>query len=653
MAIVKMKRLRLLGLLRDREALLADLQRLGCLEIRQPELSGEETAWAGVTRPDLDGLTAARERQEKFTAALDTLKKYAPKKGGLLQPRPALTEGELLDQEVWRRAEKAAEDINAASRQMAAWQARLGKLATQKAALTPWLSLDVPLDTPSTRDVSVTFATIGARFDFDAVAAQVGEVSDLAQLTLAGRDRDAQYFLLVCHRSVEEAVLEVLKEYGFSKAPLRGWTGTAAENCRLLEAESANLEAKLTAARAELAAMGEYRDDLCRASDRVGQEIAREEARGSLLDTACAFLLEGWFPAERQGDLEKLLDGYVCAWEAADPAPEEYPQVPVKLRNNPFTRCLNVVTEMYSLPAYDGIDPNPLMAPFFIVFFGLMMADIGYGLLMIAGALVVLLRTRPREGTRNFMELVLWCGISTTIVGAMTGGFFGDFIPQILKIINPESTFVWFYPPLFTPLDNTVEILLGSLVVGAVQVFTGMTVSVVYKIRNGDFVDALFNEITWWIILAGGALAIFGIGSVAGVPVVLVIGALMLALGGTREAKGFGKLTSLVGLVYNGVTGFFSDILSYMRIMALMLAGSVIAQVFNTLGSAFGNVVAFVIISMIGNLLNLALNLLGCYVHDLRLQCLEYFGRFYKEGGKPFRPLDLQTKYVDILKEET
>lgn len=120
----------------------------------------------------------------------------------------------------------------------------------------------------------------------------------------------------------------------------------------------------------------------------------------------------------------------------------------------------------------------------------------------------------------------------------------------------------------------------------------------------------------------------------------------------TREAKGFGKLTKLVGLVYNGVTGFFSDALSYVRLMALMLSGSVIASVFNTLGATFGNVILFILISMIGNALNLALNLLGCYVHDLRLQCLEFFNRFYEEGGKPYRPLSIQTKYVDVIKEE-
>ena len=134
--------------------------------------------------------------------------------------------------------------------------------------------------------------------------------------------------------------------------------------------------------------------------------------------------------------------------------------------------------------------------------------------------------------------------------------------------------------------------------------------------------------------------------------VLLYVGLALVVLGPVMTNQGVGKLTGIFGSVYNHVTGYFGDILSYARLMALMLAGAVIAQVFNTLGAVTGNVIGFVVISLIGNVLNLALNLLGCYVHDLRLQCLEFFGRFYKEGGKPFTPLTINTKYVDIIKEE-
>ena len=184
------------------------------------------------------------------------------------------------------------------------------------------------------------------------------------------------------------------------------------------------------------------------------------------------------------------------------------------------------------------------------------------------------------------------------------------------------------------------------------EMLTGMTISVVKKTRDGHFADALWDEITWWVILAGGAMALLKVGSVAGVPVVLVIGVLMLVYGSGRGKKGFGKVTGLVSAVYNGVTGFFSDILSYVRLMALMLSGAVLAQVFNMLGATTGNVVGFVVIALIGNALNLALNLLGCYVHDMRLQFLEFFGRFYKEGGKSYRPLSVETQYVEVMKED-
>ena len=247
--------------------------------------------------------------------------------------------------------------------------------------------------------------------------------------------------------------------------------------------------------------------------------------------------------------------------------------------------------------------------------------------------------------------LLILCGISTFVMGALTGSFLGDFLPRLAKLTRPDTTFTAL-PALFTPLTDTLAILIGSLALGLLQVLTGMAISVVRKVQAGTWTDALWDEGTWWIILAGVALAVVGIGNLGGYPIVLLIGLLMLLYGGTRNAKGFGKLTALIGTVYNGATGFFSDILSYARLMALMLAGSVIAQVFNTLGEVTGSVAGFVIISLVGNALNFMLNLLGCYVHDLRLQCLEFFGRFYKEGGKPFRPLLINTKYVDIKEED-
>ena len=649
MSIVKMKRIRLIALAEDRDALLSSLLHVGCVEISEPEIPQGEDGNPLLHR-DAAGVAQARSQLTALQHALEVLRKYAPRKKGMFAPRDTIGERELLDGAAMAAALRKAEAVNEHAKAVGQLNTREARLHTEQLALQPWSAYDLPLEDQGTRAAAILLGTVPNAVDFDAMAGAVMESAETAWLKLLSTDREQQYLEVVVHRSQETQALEVLRTYGFSFSQLKELTGTVAENIRRLDDEIRQIGEQRRGEEEAIRTLGAAQDELEVCVDRVQQVLAKEAAKERLLTGGAIICLDGWAEAPEVPALEKALKNFDCAYELTDPTPEEYPEVPVKLKNNIFSRCMNVVTEMYSLPAYDGTDPNPLMAPFFILFFGIMMADAAYGLLMMFGSLFVLKKAKPREGTRNFMELVFWCGVSTTIIGVMTGGFLGDFIPQLIKIINPQSTFEM--PALFTPLDDTVAIMLGSLVLGLIQVITGMAVSVVNKIRSGDFIDALFSEITWWIILAGVPLAIFGIGTVAGVPIPLVVGGLMLVFGGTRNAKGFGKVASLVGLVYNGVTGYFSDILSYVRLMALMLSGSVIASVFNTLGATFGNVILFVIVSLIGNALNLALNLLGCYVHDLRLQCLEFFGRFYKEGGKPYKPLAIQTKYVDVIKEE-
>ena len=649
MSIVKMKRIRLIALAEDRDALLSSLLHVGCVEISEPEIPQGEDGNPLLHR-DAAGVAQAKAQLTALQHALEVLRKYAPRKKGMFAPRDTIREKELLDEKAMAAALSKVEAVNEHAKAVGQLNTREARLHTEQLALQPWRAYDLPLEEDGTKTTSILLGTVPNAVDFDAMAGAVMESAETTWLKLLSTDREQQYLEIIVHRSQEQLALETLRTYGFSFSQLKDLTGTVAENIHRLDEEIRQIGEQRRGEEEAIRTLGAAWDELEVCVDRVQQVLAKEDAKERLLTGGAIICLDGWAEAPEVPALEKALKNFDCAYELTDPTPEEYPQVPVKLKNSVFSRCMNVVTEMYSLPAYDGTDPNPLMAPFFILFFGIMMADAAYGLLMIFGALFVLKKAKPREGTRNFMELVFWCGVSTTIIGVMTGGFLGDFIPQLLKIINPESTFEM--PALFTPLDDTVAIMLGSLVLGFIQVITGMAVSVVNKIRSGDFIDALFDEITWWIILAGVALAIFGIGTVGGVPIPLTVGGLMLVFGGTRKAKGFGKVASLVGLVYNGVTGYFSDILSYVRLMALMLSGSVIASVFNTLGATFGNVILFVIVSLIGNALNLALNLLGCYVHDLRLQCLEFFNRFYKEGGKPYKPLAIQTKYVDVIKEE-
>lgn len=651
MAIVKMKGLRLLAMRSDREALLELLQGMGCVEIDEPDQDPQ--TWQGLlsqlgsqtlSRPDGQALSQAREDLQAAQRALAVLKRHGDKGRGLLAPRPRLTRQQLFDGE--EQGKQAVQQVLEADRQLAALEAQHSKLLTQRAALAPWLELNIPLDTASTQEMVVQFGTVTAGVELEHVQRAVEGASELAQLTQANVDRDVRYCLLVCHTSAQEEVLQALRDFGWFRMNLSGWTGTAKENDQRIARELEQNEQESAQAEQQLAQLTSLAEPIRQAADRASVRINREEGRSRLLDTEKTFLLEGWVPAENWPQLESQLKNYPCAWELRDPTEEEYPKVPVKLKNNWFTRPLSMVTEMYSLPAYNGLDPNPLMAPFFILFYGIMMADMGYGLLMMIASVVVLKKSRPRAGMHNFFALLGLCGVSTFIMGALTGGFFGDFISQLLKLINPESTFVWFWPTLFTPLEDTMMILVGAMALGFVQILVGMAISFVKKLRRGQVMDAIWEEVTWWVVFAGLALAILGVTNL-----VIILGGVMVVAGPILTEKGFGKITGIFGSLYNHVTGYFGDILSYSRLMALMLAGSVIAQVFNTLGAIPGNLVIFFIISLAGNALNFALNLLGCYVHDLRLQCLEYFGKFYQDGGKPFRPMAVNTRYVDIKEQ--
>ena len=634
-----MKHLRLLGMESEREALLKTMQDLECVEISHIDGS-EEALKTGLAKPDDRALLNAQEESRAYRAALAALDRFAPEKKGMFRKRQGVSRASFFDEENERQARAAAEAINADMRRLGEIESERTKNEALRASLTPWLAVDAPLD--STDGVlSLLFGTVGATVTDDALRALSDSLSGLLTWQQASSDKTLRYLLIACHKSVKEQALSALRELGFSTVSFRGLCGTAEENDKKLEAALAALESERREIERRVERFGGNRETLLEASDRAAILLRREEAKSRLIETDKVFLLEGWLPADRCTALEKALEPFTCAVETREPAEDEYPQVPVQLRNNKLTRPLNMVTEMYSLPAYGTLDPNPLMAPFFVLFYGIMMADMGYGLLMMIASVIIGKKYRPKGTSGELFSLLGLCGLSTFIVGAMTGGFFGDFLTQLVAIVSPGTVFA--LPKLFDPLDDLTMILIGSMALGLVQIITGMAISLIEKCKRKKFLDAFFEEITWWIVFLGIALAVLKKGTA-----VLYLGCALVLLGPIVQGKGWGKLTGVFGSIYNHVTGYFGDILSYTRLMALMLAGSVIAQVFNMLAAMPGNVIAFLIISMLGNAMNFGLNLLGCYVHDLRLQCLEFFNKFYVDGGKPFRPMTLDTEYVDL-----
>ena len=634
-----MKHLRLLGMESEREALLKAMQDMECVEISSIDGS-EEALKSGFAKPDDKALMSAQEASRAYRTALASLDRFAPEKKGMFRKRQGVSRAAFFSAESEENARTAAETINKDTRRLGEIESERTKNEALRATLAPWLTVDAPLG-GADGALAVFFGTVGLNVTDDALKALADSLDGLLTWQQASSDRSLRYLLVMCHGSVKERALSALRDLGFSTVSFRGMTGTAKENDKALAENLAALEKERQEIEQRIAGLGGKREALLEASDRAAIALRREEAKSRLVGTDKVFLLEGWLPADRCAALEKALEPFTCAIETREPTENEYPQVPVQLKNNKLTRPLNMVTEMYSLPAYGTLDPNPLMAPFFILFYGIMMADMGYGLLMMIASVIISKKYRPKGTSGELFSLLGLCGISTFIMGALTGGFFGDFLTQLVAIVSPGTVFA--LPKLFDPLDDLTMILIGSMALGMVQIVTGMAISLIEKCKRKKFLDAFFEEITWWIVFIGIALLALGKGAA-----VLYVGCALVLLGPIVQGKGWGKLTGVFGSLYNHVTGYFGDILSYTRLMALMLAGSVIAQVFNMLAAMPGNVIAFIIISMLGNAMNFGLNLLGCYVHDLRLQCLEFFNKFYVDGGKPFRPMTLDTEYVDL-----
>lgn len=634
-----MKHLRLLGMESEREALLKAMQDMECVEISSIDGS-EEALKSGFAKPDDKALMSAQEASRAYRTALASLDRFAPEKKGMFRKRQGVSRAAFFSAESEENARTAAETINKDTRRLGEIESERTKNEALRATLAPWLTVDAPLG-GADGALAVSFGTVGLNVTDDALKALADSLDGLLTWQQASSDRSLRYLLVMCHGSVKERALSALRDLGFSTVSFRGMTGTAKENDKTLTENLAALEKERQEIEQRIAGLGGKREALLEASDRAAIALRREEAKSRLVGTDKVFLLEGWLPADRCAALEKALEPFTCAIETREPTEDEYPQVPVQLKNNKLTRPLNMVTEMYSLPAYGTLDPNPLMAPFFILFYGIMMADMGYGLLMMIASVIISKKYRPKGTSGELFSLLGLCGISTFIMGALTGGFFGDFLTQLVAIVSPGTVFA--LPKLFDPLDDLTMILIGSMALGMVQIVTGMAISLIEKCKRKKFLDAFFEEITWWIVFVGIALLALGKGAA-----VLYVGCALVLLGPIVQGKGWGKLTGVFGSLYNHVTGYFGDILSYTRLMALMLAGSVIAQVFNMLAAMPGNVIAFIIISMLGNAMNFGLNLLGCYVHDLRLQCLEFFNKFYVDGGKPFRPMTLDTEYVDL-----
>lgn len=656
MAIVKMKRLRVIALAAQRDELLQRLLHAGCVEVTEPQAELSDPEWMALLKRDTSALSDVKARQNAVNGALEALQKYAPEKKGLFIHRRTIKEKEFLSDAAMNAALHSAGEINARVQKISQLYTQENRLTGQRASLVPWSGLDLDLNTSGTEHARVSFHTCPPAVDLEEVRQALAQAAPSAELFPVSADRELQYLVIMCHRAESETVTETVRPWSFSTVSFKDLNGTAAENITRIDGELEEIRVRRDKTAEEIAAMADCRRDLQVCSDRLTAELSKESAKERLLTNGTVVFMEGWISEPGIPKAEAEMLKFACAWETAEPLEEEEP--PILLHNPKWMTPINMVTEMYSLPAYRGIDPNPLIFWFFLFFFGFMFADVAYGIIIWAVCFVISRKYNPK-GTMGYMfRLGQYMGISTFICGIFTGGFFGDVIPKVAEQmfgIPMEGLPGWLQTfsngIIVNPINDPMTTLILAIVIGVVQLVFGQCIHIYMGFRDGHPMDGLLDVVPWWLFFGSIGLV------AAGQPWwwILVGCAILIATQGHTKRGFFGKLFGGVASLYD-VTSWLSDVLSYSRLMALMLATSVIASVMNTLGTlgglSVGGIILFVLVFIIGHVFNVGVNIIGTYVHAARLQYLEFFGKFYEEGGQAFQPMTYNTKYVDIIEEE-
>lgn len=659
MSIVKMKKVAVIGLDTVKEKLISDLMDLGVVQITdQSEKLEEDALWQDFGSRDGNEETVATLELSinRTSLALDALEKYSTAKSPLFATRRVIKKADFA-KKLEARDELTAdvEQIMNLMDQLHKLREKINRQYAELTAIRPWAAYDLPLEIEETKCTKIHMGVVPSAADMDYLKQRVlTDGRDAVIFREISRDKELIYLVVVSAKEMEDDVLSVLKQHGYTPVPFSGFTGTAFENQQRITREIAESEAKQIQLEKEINSLYPLKEGIECLYDQLVMERDREKIKSNLLKTKRTFHLEGWVPEVKAEKVKEIMEVHGCCAQFRDPQDEE--NVPVLIENASVVQPFEAITEMYSLPDYRGIDPTKLFSFFYAMFFGIMLSDAGYGI-VIAIACFVVLKKYDLEGmTYRMIKMFFYCGLSTVFWGAMFGGWFGDFIQVAAKTIFGKEIMV---PALwFNPIDDPTRLLIWSLVFGVIHLFLGMGIKAYMLIKRGKFLDAVFDIFSWYMVIGGAAMWLAG-GSISQALVtpgmyIAIAGAVVLLLTGGRNNKGIGKITGGLSSLYN-ITSYISDILSYSRLLALGLATGVIATVVNTMGALGGGSIIGIIILLVvfvfGHTFNLAINALGAFVHASRLQYIEFFGKFYEDGGDEFQPLRKNTKYVRIVSE--
>ena len=654
MSIVKMQKVSVIGLDKIKGRLIARMMDLEAVELTDQTEKLSEEFWADNTVQDgaQDQVTYFEGKIGRAAQALDIIDQYGELKKPLFKTRRIVTTEEaasIPSQEI--ETEDLIARLIHLNEELRNKRDEINRLDTDNIMFEPWQAYDVPLDQSQTETITTIMGVLPAAYEKDRLEEAVRAITERYVMKQVNEDKAMKYLAFLVPKEMEDEILQALKDEGFQALEMRSYKGTVTENILKNSQKKLVLQEDVDKILQDIRELAQNKEHIEDYQDILTVELDKKKTRSKLLKTKKTFYLEGWVPEGKVEQVKQLLDDNECYYEFRDP--EEGETVPVLLKNSKFATPIEAVTEMYSLPAYGTIDPTAIYSIWYIIFFGLMFSDAGYGLLMII-ACGVALKKYNFEGTMyKFVKGFLYCGISTFFWGAMFGSWFGDLISVVSSTFFGKEIAI--KPILFDPLSNPMPLLVASIVLGVAHLFLALGIEGYKLLKEGKLVDFICNIILWYATIIG--LILWLAGSSIG-PAATTVGKYMsiiaivgLALTGGRDRKGFGKIMGGFSNVYD-ITSWLSDIMSYARIMALGLATGAIAQVVNTIGTLAGGgvkgAILFIIVFLLGHTLNFGINVIGAFIHSARLQFVEFFGKFYEDGGDAFAPLKKNTKYIKI-----
>lgn len=680
MAVLQMQRISICALKKNRKAILETLQRRGVVEIVDTTLEeGDgffEKADTAQAKSSFDrNVTLANQ-------ALDVLNVYAPVKSSMLdmfEGRAPLTVQEY-DDHVKRRehALGMAAKLTALSKKVAENKAEIVKRRAQMEALEPWMGLDVSLRFTGTGKTAAFIGSFAEAFTLDQIYQRIAEQAPGADVNvdLVSSSPEQVCVFIVTHIKNAQAVENALRATGFIR-PASPPREAPPERREMLQKYISRAEENIAEAEKEIVSLSGAREDLRFLIDDFTMRSEKYEMISHLAQSKRAFVLSGYVPKKYAAPLEAELTGkYDVAVAFSEPGEDE--DVPALLQNNKFSEPVEGVLASYSLPGKGEVDPTSIMSIFYYVFFGMMLSDFAYGMIIFLATFIILQKFKNMEsGLRSTMKMFCFCGISTAFWGLMYGSYFGNVVDQVavsfFGVTLPASGHI-INPLWFEPLNEPMRLLSFCILFGLIHLFVGQALNGYMCLQQKRYKDFLANFVAIYMLVGGAFVfalstdmvcGIFGLmrdghpmlsaslGSVFGW--VAIAGAVLLVLTSGNAKNPLAAIGLGFYALYNTITGYLSDLLSYSRLLALGLATGVIGTVINQMGSMGGRtivgVVLFIVVFIFGHLANLGINALGAYVHTNRLQYVEFFGKFYEGGGRSFQPFAAHTKYYKFKED--